>query len=422
MEEDRWEKAFRGRLEDYSEPVPEQIWENLEADLKTARGGRPVYSFRRIAAAAAVFLAVLSTASLYFLYTPSAEYVKQVRTEIPVSRPSSPVESLSPQPSKLFIAKVKGSVRTYTDTSSEISSPVKEETVTTAQVSAHETGPDKTTTKSADMQEAESPAKGPAENKISSARKKTYRTSYPVSPKRRKDKNWSVGILAGNTPEYSGSSNAGFASMGSKGGSGWYGLNPIGDEEMSESREAYQDMLLRNIDRDAVTSIKHKMPVTVGLSFRYGLNHWLSLETGLAYTFLSSELRTGNEYDFYINRQKLHYVGIPLKVNFKFLDRKYVTLYASTGGMMEKCVSGKLDSDFYIEGKEDKSFKEDLTVKPLQWSLSAAVGAQYNAMEHLGIYVEPGIVYYFDDGSTVETIRKEKPFNFNLQMGVRFTY
>ena len=41
--------------------------------------------------------------------------------------------------------------------------------------------------------------------------------------------------------------------------------------------------------------------------------------------------------------------------------------------------------------------------------------------EKLGIYAEPGVVYYFDDGSNVNTIRKEHPFNFNIQLGVRFT-
>ena len=56
-----------------------------------------------------------------------------------------------------------------------------------------------------------------------------------------------------------------------------------------------------------------------------------------------------------------------------------------------------------------------------QWSLSAAAGAQFKITEKLGIYAEPGVVYYFDDGSNVNTIRKEHPFNFNIQLGVRFT-
>ena len=107
--------------------------------------------------------------------------------------------------------------------------------------------------------------------------------------------------------------------------------------------------------------------------------------------------------------QKLHYIGIPLRANWHFLDKKLVTLYVSGGGMVEKCVYGKLGSE-----------KE--TVKPLQFSVSGGVGAQINATKRLGIYVEPGVAYYFNDGSDIQTIRKENPFNFNIQAGVRLTY
>lgn len=84
-------------------------------------------------------------------------------------------------------------------------------------------------------------------------------------------------------------------------------------------------------------------------------------------------------------------------------------MYVSGGGVIEKSVYGKLGS-------------EKLTVKPLQFSLSSAVGVQINATKNIGFYVEPGVSYFFDDGSDVQTIRKENPFNFNLQAGIRFTY
>ena len=79
--------------------------------------------------------------------------------------------------------------------------------------------------------------------------------------------------------------------------------------------------------------------------------------------------------------QKLHYLGIPLKANWNFLDKKLFTLYVSGGGMIEKCVYGKLGTE-----------KE--TVKPLQFSVSGAVGAQFNATKRVGIYVEPGVAYF----------------------------
>lgn len=95
--------------------------------------------------------------------------------------------------------------------------------------------------------------------------------------------------------------------------------------------------------------------------------------------------------------------------NWNFLEKKYFTLYVTGGGMVEKCVYGKLGSE-----------KE--TVKPLQFSVSGGAGIQVNATKRVGVYFEPGVSYFFDDGSSIQTIRKENPFNFNMQAGIRLTY
>ena len=131
-------------------------------------------------------------------------------------------------------------------------------------------------------------------------------------------------------------------------------------------------------------------------------------QTGLTYTLLSSDAKLAGE-DQQIE-QKLHYVGIPLRANWNFLDKKLITLYVSGGGMVEKCVYGKLGSE-----------KE--TVKPLQFSVSGAVGAQVNGNENVWVLCRTRCCYYyFDDGSDIQTIRKENPFNFNIQAVSVLTY
>ena len=65
---------------------------------------------------------------------------------------------------------------------------------------------------------------------------------------------------------------------------------------------------------------------------------------------------------------------------------------------------------------------DHLDAKKLQWSVLASLGAQFNITDHFGIYAEPGVIYYFDDGTNISTIRKEKPFNVNLQIGLRFGF
>lgn len=179
--------------------------------------------------------------------------------------------------------------------------------------------------------------------------------------------------------------------------------------------------------KDAQSDIKYRMPVTFGASLRFDLSDDWAVETGVTYTQLSSETRSGTEKNNYGWEEKLHYVGIPLKVNRNIWSNKRFEVYASAGGAVEKCVSGKrsiIGSVSTSNAGKDEQFsggEENVKVKPLQWSLSAAAGAQFKITEKLGIYAEPGVVYYFDDGSNVNTIRKEHPFNFNIQLGVRFT-
>jgi hypothetical protein len=107
--------------------------------------------------------------------------------------------------------------------------------------------------------------------------------------------------------------------------------------------------------------------------------------------------------------QRLHYVGIPLQINRNMLNIEQFAFYLSAGGMVEKCVSGK-------------SGNEVQNVKPLQFSLLGNVGVQYNVSKHVSAYLEPGVAYFFDDGSEVQTIRKERPLNLNIRVGMRLSY
>lgn len=153
-------------------------------------------------------------------------------------------------------------------------------------------------------------------------------------------------------------------------------------------------------DANQIVDIDYKQPLTFGLSVRKGLAKGFSVETGLTYTYLASDVKFARNAEKV--SQKLHYLGIPLRANWNFVDKKAFTMYVSAGGAMEKCIYGKIGS-------------KDETVKPLQFSVMGAVGAQYNISNRIGIYVEPGVSYFFDDGSDIQTIRKENPCNFTLQ-------
>ena len=110
---------------------------------------------------------------------------------------------------------------------------------------------------------------------------------------------------------------------------------------------------------------------------------------------------------------KLHYLGLPLKVSYSFYDTGQFSLYSTAGGMGELCIYGK-------ESIGNESSR--LNIPEIQWSVFANLGLNYKFVNRLGLFVEPGIVYYFDDGSKVNTIRKSVPFNVNLQAGLRLEY
>lgn len=169
------------------------------------------------------------------------------------------------------------------------------------------------------------------------------------------------------------------------------------------------------------TNIHHKTPVTVGMGVSYYLNDRFSLQSGLNYTFLSSEWETNAVY-YGETKQKLHFIGIPLSLSYKIAEWKRIQFYAAAGGMTEVNVAGKLTSKIFVGNDEIRHEKRHIRMKEWMWSVNGRVGASYPLLRFLSVYAEAGAGYYFDNGSDIETIRSEKPFNVNLQAGFRLGF
>lgn len=178
-------------------------------------------------------------------------------------------------------------------------------------------------------------------------------------------------------------------------------------------------MLLYNQGKGITTRMKHHLPVKVGFTLAYALNRRLSLETGLMYSRLTSDLREGSVNHYFTGQQTLHYVGIPLGVKCQVLTAKRFEAYASSGIEVSKCVSGQTRKDYVLNNEIKKTETISTTDHPFQWSVKVAAGIQYNVLPQFGIYAEPGVSYYIKDGSSLRTIYKDKPFNFDLHVGVR---
>lgn len=176
-----------------------------------------------------------------------------------------------------------------------------------------------------------------------------------------------------------------------------------------------------NQGKSVKTEYKHRLPVRVGLNVAYRLTDRLSVESGVSYTRLSSDMKDGTKDNYSSGSQKLDYIGVPLNVKYRAFAYRRLSLYASAGLLTEKCVSGKATHEYVISGEKKKRETEDVAAKPWQLSVNAALGAQFDVLRNVGVYVEPGVSYYFDDRSPLSTIYKEKPLNFNLNLGVRYT-
>lgn len=169
----------------------------------------------------------------------------------------------------------------------------------------------------------------------------------------------------------------------------------------------------------------HKIPVKVGLTVRYNITGRLGVETGLTYSVLSSSVKTGNSEtgnNWSSGSQTLHYLGIPLNISFNILNSRYVNIYVSGGGMMEKSISGKIKTDEYVDGKFDRTLTTKISPKGLQWSVNAAAGVQANILPQLGFFVEPGVSHHFKNGSRVRSIYTDKPTDFSLGFGLRYSF
>lgn len=155
-----------------------------------------------------------------------------------------------------------------------------------------------------------------------------------------------------------------------------------------------------NYLRDSVQSSRghHRQPIRFGLSLRYRFDDRWSIESGLSYTRLSSDITTTVNDVTTVTEQRLNYLGLPLNISYDLWKSRHLGLYVTAGGTIEKC----------------------LNASPWQFSLNGGAGAEYRLSNSFSLYAEPGLGYYFKDGSSTPTIYKDHPLNFNLSFGLRF--
>lgn len=198
---------------------------------------------------------------------------------------------------------------------------------------------------------------------------------------------------------------------------------------MSEAEKALMEIAINNTNN--INNIKnggkiveheyHDKPITFGLSMTKTINRNWNMETGLQYSLLKSEFILGED-DYYIQkRQKIHYLGIPLRLSYKWFGANRWTAYTSAGIILNIPLSGKTDEQ-YVTGTVTPYSDSWHFTPSFQWTVGTGVGLQYNFAKNWGVYLEPTFSWHIPNGSTTRTIWTEHPFTITVPFGIRFTW
>lgn len=205
---------------------------------------------------------------------------------------------------------------------------------------------------------------------------------------------WQVGVgTAGNMNRYKSS-------------------GPIYVNSLSAVNTEYADNEMFRVspyEQDTKDVTHHDMPISIGFTASYSVTPRIALASGLVYTLATSSFQHGASMPK--ETQTLHYVGIPLNLSYTIWGNNWLRTYIMAGAQADMNVKATLKADGH---------KSNIDNDRAQFSVTGGAGVQLNVAQQLGVYVEPGVRYYFDNGSAVQTIFKEHPTNFSLQVGLRW--
>ena len=167
-------------------------------------------------------------------------------------------------------------------------------------------------------------------------------------------------------------------------------------------------MMMRN-KASYTEKYSHEIPKSFGLSARFQITDKLSINTGLTYTrYASDRTRMFSYSDYQNDRQYVHYLGIPVRLDWMIVNRKHFNFYLGAGLQADKCIYATVG-------------RERLHEKEVLFGLNGAMGLQFNIVPMVGLYLEPDISYSLNEGS-IQTYRTREPFMVTVRGGLRFNF
>lgn len=420
MKEDRL-KDIRDKMSDYEAEVPQDLWSAIDSAVGRRQQKKLWIRAGRYAAAAVVVAAI--GLGIYILQPDSTLVVhseSNPNTRAQASANNAPaVTSADADPGNNSAAEIRTSEFEHTPyaTLAEAKPVIVEGVEGTSSIQIKSDG-ESLNVHPVDSNESASEAFTHSLPPISHEVKQDKTVTYNSRQRDRQQQQeaYDSGRLAASIYTTAGT---GGTSMQRYTSFGLMGIDP-GDANWKD--DPYMGMLVTNKGHLADRRVRHRLPVHAGASIAYRINDRVSVETGIAYSYLSADIHEGSDSYYFAGEQSLHYVGIPVGVRVRAMSWKNFDIYVGAGFEADKCVSGTLKKSYVINGQTRDDGHESISIRPLQWSVNAGAGVQYNISSMVGIYAEPGLSYYFDNGSNIETIYSEKPLNFNLNIGLRVSF
>ena len=424
-----WTDTLKQKMAGYEERPSDELWAALseKAGLQESRRKVIPVWFWGLSAAAALMAGIFVVTKVN---DKSVNALAGITADVAVSEPvdavvSEPIDTAVPESVERTLAEDLAEVKARKAKSALIAEAVPVESSVSAVA-------EDVTSMNTEEYAAEVPSENHDAREAATVESDTVEQSEPAmswdeylketpseKARARRSGGFSAGILAGGA--------VGGNTSGSKPTAMVMGANPLAagvtktdwiDKDSKASAIVYNQPEVQE-------EYSHKIPVKVGLTARYNITGRLGVETGLTYSILSSSVKTGNSEtgkNWSTGRQTLHYLGIPLNISFNILNSRYVNIYVTGGGMMEKSISGSIKTDEYVDGKFDRTLTTNISPKGLQWSVNAAAGVQANILPQLGFFVEPGVSHHFKNSSRVRSIYTDKPTDFSWGFGLRYSF
>lgn len=389
MKHNDWTEQLRQRLNDAEVPAPENLWDSIsqqleaqgqQQDAEDAQVAKKPHRVALLPWAAAASVVLIAGVGMWW----------QLRSNTP------DIAMLEPAPHPITLTDNKAVVADAATANTKASATSTHAMLAYKDNALAPTASNKEEVMALTMAEQEVQNEPIAEGAQRTTQTQVAHTAYhlPRTQHQASNTRWQVGVgTAGNMNRYKSS-------------------GPIYVNSLSAVNTEYADNEMFRVspyEQDTKDVTHHDMPISIGFTASYSVTPRIALASGLVYTLATSSFQHGASMPK--ETQTLHYVGIPLNLSYTVWGNSWLRTYIMAGAQADMNVKATLKADGH---------KSNIDNDRAQFSITGGAGVQLNVAQQLGVYVEPGVRYYFDNGSAVQTIFKEHPTNFSLQVGLRW--